>query len=152
MTRRDLLRLWCGTALASSPATVFAQSPGVPVVGFLNSVSPGPFTHLVAAFREGLREGGFVEPGNVAIEFRWAEGRYDRLPALAKEFVDKRVAVIVATGGGPSALAAKGATSTVPIVFGGGGDPVKLGLVESLNRPGGNATGLYQLLIGLEPK
>jgi putative ABC transport system substrate-binding protein len=152
VTRRDLLLL-CGTALALlSPTRLAAQKGGIPVVGFLNSVSPGPFAHLVAAFREGLAAGGFVEPGNVAIEFRWAEGRYDRLPALATELVDRRVAVIVATGGGPSALAAKRATDEVPIVFGGGGDPVKMGLVESLNRPGGNATGLYQLLIGLEPK
>lgn len=152
MTRRVLLLLSCATALSIVPAKILAQADHVPIVGFLNSVSPGPFTHLVAAFREGLAEGGFVEPGKVAIEFRWAEGHYERLPALAKELVDRRVAVIVATGGGPSALAAKGATSTVPIVFGGGGDPVKMGLVASLNRPGGNATGLYQLLIGLEPK
>ena len=100
---------------------------------------------LVAAFRKGLNEAGYVEGKNVTIEFRWAEGQYDRLPALAADLIQRRIAVLVTTGGEPSALAAKATTSTVPIVFTTGGDPVKIGLVDSLNRPGGNATGVSLL-------
>jgi putative ABC transport system substrate-binding protein len=114
----------------------------MPVVGFLSSRSPGESDGVVGAFRQGLGEAGFVEGQNVVIAFRWAEGRYDRLPALAAELVDLRVAVILAAGGSPSALAAKAATSTVPIVFSAVSAPVQLGLVAGLNRPGGNLTGV----------
>jgi putative tryptophan/tyrosine transport system substrate-binding protein len=113
----------------------------VPVVGFLNNASPGPFAHLVAAFRQGLNEAGYVEGRSVVIEFRWGEGQYDRLPALAADLVRRRAAVIVTTGGEPPALAAKQATRSIPILFVVGDDPVALGLVDSFNRPGRNATG-----------
>ena len=151
MRRREVLLLFGGT-VAAWPCTAHAQH-ATPVVGFLNSVSPGPWTDLVAAFRKGLSETGFVEGQNVAIEYRWAEGRYDSLPALADDLVRRRVGVIVATGGSPAALAAKAATATIPVVFisGGASDPVRLGLVGSMNRPGGNATGIH-FVIALEPK
>jgi putative tryptophan/tyrosine transport system substrate-binding protein len=113
----------------------------VPVVGFMSGRSAADSTHLVAAFRQGLTQAGFIEGQNVAIEFRWANGQYDLLPTLASELVARPVAVLVGVGGDPSAAAAKGATSTIPIVFGMGGDSVKSGLVDSFNRPGGNATG-----------
>src|SRR5207249_6050663 len=112
----------------------------MPVVGFLSSRAPEDSNHLVAAFRRGLAEGGFVEGQNVAIEFRWARGQYDLLPAMAADLVSRPVNVLTAVGGDPSPRAAKRATSTIPIVFGMGGDPVRDGLVDSFNRPGGNVT------------
>ena len=116
----------------------------MPVIGFMSSRSPEDSVTVVAAFRSGLGEGGLTEGKNVLIEFRWARGDYDKLPAIATELLSRRVDVLVAAGGDPSARAAKTATSTVPIVF-GSGDPVKTGLVASLNRPGGNATGVHIL-------
>ena len=124
----------------------------MPVIGFMSGRSPEDSAYLVAAFRGGLGEVGFVVGQNVTIEYRWGLGRYDRLPALAAELVDRHVAVLVGVGGDVSAGAAKQATSTIPIVFGLGGDPVKAGLVESLNRPGGNATGFTLLTNELEAK
>jgi putative ABC transport system substrate-binding protein len=124
----------------------------MPVVGFLNAASPGPLHQQVAAFREGLKESNYVEGRNVAVEYRWAEGQYDRLPALVADLVRQQVSVIVSGGGAPSVLAAKAATTTIPIVFSLGADPVGLGVVVSLNRPGGNITGVYQFTSGLEAK
>jgi len=149
MKRRDLLIL--GGALVAWPPAARAQLKAIPVIGYLGN-TPGPAVRLTAAFHQGLSETGYVEGQNVAIEYRWAEGHYDRLPALAAELVGRKVDVIVSTVGTPSALAAKNATSTIPIVFRGGGDPVGDGLVASLARPGGNLTGVILLADELTPK
>ena len=151
MDRRTFIGTLAGELLATAHAAE-AQQTAMAVIGFLNSASPGPFAHLVAAFRQGLGETGFTEGRNVAIEYRWAESRSDRLPALARELVKRGVDVLVATGGEASVFAAKAATSTLPIVFSAGGDPAAQGLVESLSRPGGNLTGVSLLTLLLEGK
>jgi putative ABC transport system substrate-binding protein len=149
VTRRQFITLLGG--VAPWPVVVTAEQP-VPVIGFLSNISPSPIARAIAAFQQGLKEAGYVEAQNVAIEYRWAEGHNDRLPELAADLVQRQVAVIVATGGGVSALAAKAATTNIPIVFSAASDPVQLGLVASLNRPGANATGVFVLTNSLEAK
>jgi putative tryptophan/tyrosine transport system substrate-binding protein len=151
MKRREFIMALCGAAVGW-PLAARAQPPVMPVVGYLYEGWPEPTAQLLAAFRKGLSETGYVEGRNATIEFRWALGQYDRLPELAAELVRRRVAVIVAPGGMPAALAAKAATTTIPIVFGTGGDPERTGLVASLNRPGGNVTGVSAMNVELTTK
>jgi len=141
MTRRELIALLSGAATVW-PFSLRAQQSRLPIVGFLSGRSAAESSELVKAFHLGLAETGFVIERNVAVEFRWADGRYDRLPALATELVNRGVSVIAAVGGGVAGLAAKSATSSIPIVFASGGDAVKIGLVSSLSRPGSNVTGV----------
>ena len=149
MKRREFIA-GLGSA-AAWPVVARAQQPGIPVIGYLNQSADEDYKNLTVPFLQGLKETGYVAGQNVAIEYRWAENQRDRLQALAAELVRRRVAVIVAIGT-PAALAAKAATTTIPIVFSTGADPVTLGLVASLNRPGANVTGIANLAVELEPK
>ena len=151
MRRREFISL-LGGAAAAWPLAARAQQPTVPVIGFLHSASHAPNAHMVRAFHSGLKEAGYVEGQNVAIVYRYADGQYDRLPMLAAELVRSQVAVLAATGGDPAVLAARAVTATIPIVFTTGSDPVALGYVASLNRPGGNVTGVVLLSSNLGAK
>jgi len=151
VNRREFITL-IGGAVAAWPRGARAQQPAMPVIGFLNSASPEAFGPYVAGFRQGLQEGGYVEGKNIAIDYRWAGGQYNKLPALAAELVSRRVSVIAATGGIPSAQSAKEATASIPIVFVTGNDPVNAGLVPNFNQPGGNITGVAFLINTLGAK
>lgn len=146
--RRELLAALSGAAVAW-PLSVRAQQRALPTIGLLSSRSPAVDASLIALIRQGLNGTGFVEGQNVALDYRWAEGQYDRLAGLAADLVRKQVAVIVTIGGEQSALAAKTATETIPIVFTGSTDPIKIGLVASVNRPGGNITGMSTFMVRL---
>ena len=150
MKRREFITMLGGAA--AWPLAARAQQLAMPLIGWMSGRSPEDSAHLLAAFREGLRETGFVEGESVAIEYRWAHGQYGQLPTLAADLINREVAVLVGIGGDPSALAAKQATATIPVVFGMGGDPVAAGLVASFNLPGGNATGFTLLTNLMEPK
>jgi putative ABC transport system substrate-binding protein len=150
MKRRDLIA-FVGSSMAALPFVAWAQQPSMPVIGFLSSASSEGYAHLAAAFRQGLGAAGFVDGRNVTIEYRWADDRRDRLPALADDLVRRSVAVMVASGN-PAAPVAKAASSTIPVVFAIGNDPVELGLVASINRPGGNLTGVTYFGGQLESK
>jgi ABC-type uncharacterized transport system substrate-binding protein len=149
MERREFV---LGAVAASFPFAARAQQPSMPTVGFLGAPSAGTYGRYVAAIHQGLKEAGFVEGQNVRFEYRWAEGHYERLPALAAELVSRKISVIVPIGGAPSTVAAKAATSIIPIVFTMLADPVELGLVASFNRPGGNLTGIATMGVELEVK
>jgi putative tryptophan/tyrosine transport system substrate-binding protein len=147
MKRRDFVAALAGGAAAPSflwPRAALAQQPSIPLVGFLSSLARGDLGLVVPGFLQGLNEAGFIEGRNIAIEYRWAEGDYRRLPEMAADLVSRKVAVIAAISGTPSVLAAKAATTTITIVFAIGGDPVAAGLVTSLNRPGGNASTIHR--------
>ena len=152
MRRRDFIRGMVGAASVAWPIAAYAQSQTVPLIGFLGAASPDGYAGFLDGLRQGLKETGFIDGDNASIVYRWAEGQYDRLPELAADLVSRRVSVIVATGGLPAALAAKQATATIPIVFTMGSDPVKFGVVPSLNRPSSNITGVTLFTYLLDAK
>ena len=151
MRRREFITL-LGKATALWPITAKAQQPNVRVVGLVSSGSADGLAHLLEALRQGLRDKGYVDGQNLTIEYRWADGRYDRLPALAADLVRHQVSLIISTGGIVAARAAKAATTEIPIVFASGDDPVRFGIVSSLNHPGGNVTGVTIMSSALVPK
>jgi len=150
MRRREFITALAGAA--AWPLAARSQQPAMPVIGYLGAQSPATFASRLEAFRQGLGESGYVDGRNVTIEFRWADGHHDRLSTLAADLVGRHVAVLVAPGGAPAALAAKSATTTIPIVFEMGADPIAMGLVGSMNRPGGNLTGVSSLSVEVTPK